>query len=151
MTVIQGQNHPRKIWDSSREHLLPKDSQCFSQNWWNCTAVQTTATPSSFLFSFTEIKAYLIATKDGLCNAGTSAQCYILAWMGRGFVGEWIHVLGCCQSNWKFCIVHLCYLVLEYILKCGYVIHHFNAHFSLFLLMIYYSVFNIYFRLWKWC
>ena len=31
----------------------------------------------------------------------------------------------------QFCIVKLCHLILDYILKCGYVIHHFNAHFSL--------------------
>ena len=33
----------------------------------------------------------------------------------------------------QFCIVELCRLILEYIPnKCGYVIHHFNAHFWLY-------------------
>ena len=30
-----------------------------------------------------------------------------------------------------FCFVELCHLILEYILKCGYVIHHFHANFLL--------------------
>ena len=29
-----------------------------------------------------------ITNKDLLCNAGNSPQCYVAAWMGRGFVGE---------------------------------------------------------------
>ena len=29
---------------------------------------------------------------DLLCSTGNSAQCYVAAWMGGGFGGEWIHV-----------------------------------------------------------
>ena len=45
-----------------------------------------------------------------------------------------------------FCIVEVCCLILKYILKYGFVIHHFNAHFSLYvvLLMTYYSLFILY-------
>ena len=35
------------------------------------------------------------------------------------------------QTLLRFCIVEICRLILECILKCGYVIHHFNVHFSL--------------------
>ena len=35
------------------------------------------------------------------------------------------------QKYLHFCIVQLCPLILEYILKCSYVIHHFNVPFSL--------------------
>ena len=30
--------------------------------------------------------------KDLLCSKGKSAQCYVAAWMGGKFRGEWIHV-----------------------------------------------------------
>ena len=33
-----------------------------------------------------------INNKDLLYGAWNSAQCYILAWMGGRFGGEWIHV-----------------------------------------------------------
>ena len=33
-----------------------------------------------------------INNKDLLYGTWNSAQCYILAWMGGGFGGEWIHV-----------------------------------------------------------
>ena len=33
-----------------------------------------------------------ITNKDLLCRTGNSAQCDVLAWMGAGFGGEWIHV-----------------------------------------------------------
>ena len=54
-----------------------------------------------------------------------------------------MQILGWCRSNCWFCIVELCHLILEYILKCGYVIHHFNVHFLAlcFLLMNYYLLF----------
>ena len=48
------------------------------------------------------------------------------------------NILGWCKNNCSFRFVELCHLILEYILKCDYVIHHFNAHFLLFLLMTYY-------------
>ena len=35
------------------------------------------------------------------------------------------------QKYLHFCIGQLSPLILEYILKCGYVIHHFNVPFSL--------------------
>ena len=33
-----------------------------------------------------------ISNKDLLCSSGNSAQCYVAAWTGGGFGGEWIHV-----------------------------------------------------------
>ena len=33
-----------------------------------------------------------IINKDLLYSTGSSAQCYVAAWMGGGFEGEWIHV-----------------------------------------------------------
>ena len=33
-----------------------------------------------------------ITNKEVLCSTGNSAQCYVAAWMGREFGGEWIHV-----------------------------------------------------------
>ena len=33
-----------------------------------------------------------ITNMDLLCSTGNSAQCYVAAWMGGGFGGEWIHV-----------------------------------------------------------
>ena len=33
-----------------------------------------------------------ITNKDLLCSTWNSAQCYVPAWMGGGFEGEWIHV-----------------------------------------------------------
>ena len=33
-----------------------------------------------------------ITNKDILYSTGNSAQCYVPAWMGAGFGGEWIHV-----------------------------------------------------------
>ena len=33
-----------------------------------------------------------IINKDLLCSTGNSAQCYVAAWMGGGFGGEWAHV-----------------------------------------------------------
>ena len=56
-------------------------------------------------------------------------------------------LLGWCKYSCSFCIVEICHLILEYILnKCGYVIYHFNAHFSfyVFLLMTYYLLFISY-------
>ena len=32
-----------------------------------------------------------ITNKDLLYSAGNSAQCYVAAWMGGEFGGEWIH------------------------------------------------------------
>ena len=41
-------------------------------------------------------------------------------------------LLGWHKSDYNFCIVAVWPLILKYILsKCGYVIHHFNAYFSL--------------------
>ena len=33
-----------------------------------------------------------ITNKEVLYSTGNSAQCYVAAWMGREFGGEWIHV-----------------------------------------------------------
>ena len=33
-----------------------------------------------------------IANKDLLCSAGSSSRCYVAAWMGGEFGGEWAHV-----------------------------------------------------------
>ena len=36
-----------------------------------------------------------ITNKEVLYSTGNSAQCYVAAWMGREFGGEWIHVCVC--------------------------------------------------------
>ena len=41
-------------------------------------------------------------------------------------------VLGWCKSNCGFPFVELCCLILEYLIKCSYVIPYFNDHFSLY-------------------
>ena len=33
-----------------------------------------------------------ITNKDLLYSTGNSAECYVVAWMGGEFGGEWIHV-----------------------------------------------------------
>ena len=33
-----------------------------------------------------------ITNKDLLYSTGNSARCYVAAWMGGDFGGEWIHV-----------------------------------------------------------
>jgi len=33
-----------------------------------------------------------ITNKDLLYSTGNSAQCYVAAWMGREFGGEWMHI-----------------------------------------------------------
>ena len=33
-----------------------------------------------------------ITNKDLLCSTGNSAECYVAAWMGVGFRGEWVCV-----------------------------------------------------------
>ena len=33
-----------------------------------------------------------ITNKDLLCSTWNSVQCYVPAWMGEGFGGEWINV-----------------------------------------------------------
>ena len=33
-----------------------------------------------------------VTNQDLLQSTGNSAQCYVAAWMGEGFGGEWIHV-----------------------------------------------------------
>ena len=33
-----------------------------------------------------------ITNKDLLYSTGDSAQCYVAAWLGREFGGDWIHV-----------------------------------------------------------
>ena len=42
-----------------------------------------------------------ITNKDLLNSTGNSAQCYVVAWMGGEFVGEWIHVYGCFAVHLK--------------------------------------------------
>ena len=39
-----------------------------------------------------------ITNKDLLYSTENFAQCYVAAWMGRWFGGEWIHVLGMAES-----------------------------------------------------
>ena len=38
------------------------------------------------------LKSIPLTNKDLLNSTGNSAQCYVAAWMGREFGGEWIHV-----------------------------------------------------------
>ena len=45
-----------------------------------------------------------VTNKVLLCNTGNSAQCYVAAWMGGEFGGEWVHVyvrseLLCCAPE----------------------------------------------------
>ena len=39
-----------------------------------------------------------VTNKDLLYSTGNSAQCYVAAWMGGKFGGEWIHVLCMAES-----------------------------------------------------
>ena len=51
------------------------------------------------------------------------------------------------QKYLQFCIAELCHLILEYFLKCGYLIYQLNADFSIylfFLLMAYYLPYILY-------
>ena len=41
---------------------------------------------------YTLLYSKWITDKDLLCSTWNSARCCVPAWMGRGFVGEWIHV-----------------------------------------------------------
>jgi len=40
-----------------------------------------------------------ITNKDLLYSTGNSAQCYVAAWMGGEFGGEWIHVYVCMAES----------------------------------------------------
>ena len=40
-----------------------------------------------------------MANKDVLYGTGNSAQCYVAAWMGGEFGGEWKHVYG--RRGWQ--------------------------------------------------
>ena len=52
-----------------------------------------------------------------------------------------LFLVGWCKSNRGFAFVELCCLILEYLIKCGYVIPYFKVYFSVFLLMHYYLLF----------
>jgi len=39
-----------------------------------------------------ELWKYLIKMVRPPGGTGNSAQCYVAAWMGEGFGGEWIHI-----------------------------------------------------------
>ena len=41
---------------------------------------------------YTLLYSKWITNKDLLYSTGNSAQCYVAAWMGGEFGGEWIHV-----------------------------------------------------------
>ena len=41
---------------------------------------------------YTRLNLKWITNKDLLYNTGNSVQCYVAAWMGGGFEGEWIHI-----------------------------------------------------------
>ena len=41
---------------------------------------------------YTLLYLKLITTKDLLYSTGNSVQCYVAAWVGGEFGGEWIHV-----------------------------------------------------------
>ena len=42
--------------------------------------------------TYTLVHLKWLTNKDLLYSTGNSAQCYVAAWMGREFGGEWIHV-----------------------------------------------------------
>ena len=41
---------------------------------------------------YTPLYLKWITNKDLLYSTGNSAQCYVAAWMGKKFGGEWTHV-----------------------------------------------------------
>ena len=41
---------------------------------------------------YTLLYLKLMTNKDLLYSAGNTAQCYVAAWIGGEFGGEWIHV-----------------------------------------------------------
>ena len=56
---------------------------------------------------------------------------------------QWTVLLGWCKSNCDFCLVEIYHLILNTFLnKYSYIIPHFTTSFT---------VFFMYFRLWKWC
>ena len=68
-------------------------------------------------------------------------------WSGLPFPSPMHETHRLVQKKWQLCTVEFCSLILEYILnKYGYVIHHFNVHFLLyvFLLMTYYLLCILY-------
>ena len=44
------------------------------------------------IYMYTLLYLKWITNKDLVYSTGNSAQCYIAAWMGGEFGGEWIHV-----------------------------------------------------------
>ena len=46
---------------------------------------------SEFGMDYTLLCLKWVANKDLLYNTRNSAQCYVAAWMGGEFGGEWIH------------------------------------------------------------
>ena len=49
---------------------------------------------SEFGMDYTLLCLKWVANKDLLYNTRNSAQCYVAAWMGGEFGGEWTHVCG---------------------------------------------------------
>ena len=54
-----------------------------------------------------------ITNKVLLCSTGNPAQCYVAAWMGGEFGGEWIHVCVCLSPftvhlKLSHCLFQLC-------------------------------------------
>ena len=74
--------------------------------------------------------------------------CFANVWLQRK--QNWI-LLGWCKSNCGFALLTFAFLILEYILKYGYVIHHFNGYFSLYfffpndLLLAVYFIYILYY------
>ena len=62
---------------------------------------------------YTQIYLQWITNKDLLYSTGDSAQCYVAAWMGGEFGGEWIHVCVCLSPftvhlKLSHCLFQLC-------------------------------------------
>ena len=50
--------------------------------------------PPEFDVMYTLLNFKWMTNKDLLCGTWDSAQCYLAAWMGGEFRGEWLHVYG---------------------------------------------------------
>lgn len=57
-----------------------------------------------------------VTNKDLLYSAENSTHCYVPAWMGGGFEGEWTHVYGCMYG----CVCICCPLETATTLLMGY-------------------------------
>ena len=67
-----------------------KETHRLRQQTYGCQGEGTVRDFAMVMYSLLYFK--WITNKDLLYSTWNSAQCYVPAWMGRGFGGEWIHV-----------------------------------------------------------